>query len=657
MEYGIAEAIVSYCRRRFKASPATLVLQGQPALILRHNSTLRWYCVIHGEEQLQLQCGKEAVLQLKNRYGFSSSILEPEGCWLSVSLDGSVPEEFIRQLLLASFRYTDDPDHSELSCLSISEEAEVSREVQKARLESDVLRQKETVRITDGYGEEAIHSDRVIPAEKKDALPSVLHKLRQITPGMFHSDWDEREAQQFFFQAAIAKDYEDDYDWNGSFVCFRPAYRMMSNEQLRGYFTWRTRWKKGEESDLEEMTRASFALIRVYEILNGCAENAEEGYPELVRLLDVYGPLQVILKVQLKRWIHDYVIDHQLKDHVEETFFPELEADRALQVLGHPEEADDMAYFDALSRLSEYRMDKSVFLQKQKALSARILKKACMEISRQLEESVHLNLLQKCFGDGSGTGRYAVFYRNAIYHDPEKARHVHEEKEFQVDAIRTYVKDKDGIWRIHSPYLSTDRSHVLGDIIRETDRQLRDKYGKASKLREHKPQSAFKKLIARVIEEDEQEQIEAAKPKIHIDLSSLSRIRSDADIVRDALIINEEEETAPALKKEPVMERQEHAEKEAAEPVAASLQEKKKPAEADGDPKYVLLHALLDGTDCREYLHAHHIQLAMLVDEINETMMDAVGDTVIEFDGDTPVLIEDYREDAEEWLKEEEDNG
>ena len=35
---------------------------------------------------------------------------------------------------------------------------------------------------------------------------------------------------------------------------------------------------------------------------------------------------------------------------------------------------------------------------------------------------------------------------------------------------------------------------------------------------------------------------------------------------------------------------------------------------------------------------------------INEKLFDIVGDAVIEFDGDTPVLIEDYEQDVREIL-------
>ena len=42
--------------------------------------------------------------------------------------------------------------------------------------------------------------------------------------------------------------------------------------------------------------------------------------------------------------------------------------------------------------------------------------------------------------------------------------------------------------------------------------------------------------------------------------------------------------------------------------------------------------------------------LSLVIDSINEKLFDIVGDAVIEFDGDTPVLIEDYEQDVREIL-------
>ncbi|SEA01240.1 TerB-C domain-containing protein [Lachnospiraceae bacterium NK3A20] len=49
--------------------------------------------------------------------------------------------------------------------------------------------------------------------------------------------------------------------------------------------------------------------------------------------------------------------------------------------------------------------------------------------------------------------------------------------------------------------------------------------------------------------------------------------------------------------------------------------------------------------------------LSMLVDSINEKAMDAMGDTVIAFDGDVPEVIEDYRGELEALVPERPDDS
>ena len=41
---------------------------------------------------------------------------------------------------------------------------------------------------------------------------------------------------------------------------------------------------------------------------------------------------------------------------------------------------------------------------------------------------------------------------------------------------------------------------------------------------------------------------------------------------------------------------------------------------------------------------------SLMVDAVNEKLYDEIGDAAIEFDGETPQLVEDYRPDVEELL-------
>ena len=74
------------------------------------------------------------------------------------------------------------------------------------------------------------------------------------------------------------------------------------------------------------------------------------------------------------------------------------------------------------------------------------------------------------------------------------------------------------------------------------------------------------------------------------------------------------------------------------------------PKDDTTDPERFLVRSLLNGEPYEDELRHRHESLSMLVDRINERMMDEIGDTVIEFDGDRPVIIEDYEDDLRQWL-------
>ena len=56
---------------------------------------------------------------------------------------------------------------------------------------------------------------------------------------------------------------------------------------------------------------------------------------------------------------------------------------------------------------------------------------------------------------------------------------------------------------------------------------------------------------------------------------------------------------------------------------------------------------LLTDGPWKEFVRERHLLPSMLADSINEKLMDMIGDVVIEFDGEDPVLVEDYEEELE----------
>ena len=121
--------------------------------------------------------------------------------------------------------------------------------------------------------------------------------------------------------------------------------------------------------------------------------------------------------------------------------------------------------------------------------------------------------------------------------------------------------------------------------------------------------------------EQYKESLEREKPVISIDISKLQSIRDISEITRDKLIVEEETEE-PNAPETPI--------------------EQPRDSGILKSPLMEIMLALLKGENAEDTARKKGIMLSVAAEEINETLFDHFGDTVIDFDGDTPIIIEDY---------------
>ncbi len=69
----------------------------------------------------------------------------------------------------------------------------------------------------------------------------------------------------------------------------------------------------------------------------------------------------------------------------------------------------------------------------------------------------------------------------------------------------------------------------------------------------------------------------------------------------------------------------------------------------DAQDRQILL-ALLQEEPIEPYIKANHLMPAVVADTINEALFDELGDNVLECDGNTITVVEDYREDILQML-------
>lgn len=141
------------------------------------------------------------------------------------------------------------------------------------------------------------------------------------------------------------------------------------------------------------------------------------------------------------------------------------------------------------------------------------------------------------------------------------------------------------------------------------------------------------KWILKIIQEEARnllaEKKAAEEKKITIDYSRLARIRDDAAVTRDRLMVEEEaEEEAPPVQTPAPAEEPEDT-----------------PLTKD---EYRLLQSLLYGGDYG-WVRSSGLMLSVLVDGINDKLYDTFSDSVLLGD-DPPELIEDYIADLKEMI-------
>ena len=195
---------------------------------------------------------------------------------------------------------------------------------------------------------------------------------------------------------------------------------------------------------------------------------------------------------------------------------------------------------------------------------------------------------------------------------------------------------RDGVWtekRYANLYFDSDRFHAF---MHETERVIRRCLKTGHYLRKNPEEAWVTPYVEQVLKEERQAEIEAARPKITIDLSNLEQIRQDALITRDSLLTEEETDSAEDYRQK---------KQQPEEPTQTINQnETESIAELDATHSRILLD-LLRGEAVETYMKVNHLMPSVAADTINDALFDEIGDNVLECDGNTITLVEDYRED------------
>ena len=495
-------------------------------------------------------------------------------------------------------------------------------------------------------------------ANIEEPLRSLLRMIRQ-------QPWQITAAKAFYEQALFMADYEEDAPIVG-FMSYFPSFRDMSVPQLRSYFAIRRQLRLGKFPDVS----LSYIFVYVYETLMKVGVNtAEEGYEILSEINEAYRKSEPKLGKYLTPWLRDYVVYNNLSSHFPEVFKAEREQDDTIAILSSLDTADEQALFSTFCDLGKYDPRKGALFTKERSCLVSCTAAVLRQLVPVLEKSLH-HRIGTLFA-GKRVKRSTSMFSNALFYDPSPVRNV----EIEVSPFHRYFC-RGGLWT-RDEYVG-DNSYfakLVGAILREIDCQLRELLDVKPRLKPSIHVLPYREQICDAVKawiaEDKRRLAaeEAERRRGSINYGKLGRIRNDADVIKDKLldgVPTEDDiastelmpsiELAPSLEPMPPIEPTSSMESmpavsiEPVPPVVSTPPAETSPSQPSHDEEsreQAFLKLMLTGGDWRQYLRSIHVPEGVMVENINNEMVDKIGDIVIEDNGDGIQLIDDYREDIE----------
>lgn len=485
------------------------------------------------------------------------------------------------------------------------------------------------------YGRPVGRPSRPVAVE----IPAKIQAMRslEIQGGKWFKGF--RTPEHIFYQEALLMaDYEDDYLYPLPVFHQRPSYKSLSSPELRGYFGWRSRWRKGEK----EAESTTFAQLYASELINLVGVGSvEEGYARLRELVDDYRALDPSAFFDASQLLKDFRLQYQPEgkqaNFGDDRPSPDEVWDGQLSLVRDPDRHEDGELFSALAGLAA--KDERALLDGAACEDEGLAQTVVARVWRGMADHYRRRRKTSLFDDYFGPRTvepYFPFRRYLFY-----ARK--DDRTFDVDwdPLRLYHFHQ-GSWTVTS-YPATRKkrgkvAHLLAGLL--------------ALLAPDDPSpssSSLPRWISSLALEERRgvldERRRAQARRITIDFSRLDAIRQDSALTRDKLIVDEEED----------MEEEEDAEDRQHELSAPDGVETFEDVVDPGGGKDEwgltkeedrYLRCLLAGKDL-SWLSQEGLMESILVDSINDHLFDFFSDTVIESDSQARI-VDDYRQDLAE---------
>lgn len=293
---------------------------------------------------------------------------------------------------------------------------------------------------------------------------SLFAEMRRMTSNFYY----DQGADIFYKQAKFMESFEDCYEGYDEFKMYSPKYMSMNDNQLRTYFSWRTKVRKGVVLE----TSLSYVFVYIYELLHEVGSDSPmDGYRKLCSLSNDYYKYEKKIDRYLKSWIHDYIIYNKLFEEISEQekalFFSE--SGRMYELIKAKNVEDSACFTELLNGFSNHNINKSVFFRDYKDDYCSALLLTYKNIESFYLKNRKNTLFEKIFGVASTSSWYP--YRSAVFFNYK----ISDEFNIRINEFECYSY-KEGDWKQYTidPY-KIDRT-IITEIIKGTEYFMRKLY-------------------------------------------------------------------------------------------------------------------------------------------------------------------------------------
>lgn len=497
-----------------------------------------------------------------------------------------------------------------------------------------------------------VQKTQKLEAPEKDEIRELFARMRDIARNsrvlvfgnskFYNKSVQQENSKIFYKQGMFMKDFEDDYGETALYTEYYPYYQMMGYRQLRTYFTWRTRVRKG---DVRE-TSLSYAYLYLYELLSNIGvTDPQDGLDKLLYFWREFRKYDPSVDKHVSQWMKDYHIYYDLPQP-----FSEFVKENNLGEY-YPELVSSEDRFGMFCSLSKYDIRKSRFYgEGREALIEDCFNFTLERLTAVLGER-GIELENLIFLTAKSMAVWIPFQEALFY--PWR---VQRDRQVAISAKEVYTCSQNQ-WTYRTSITAESGRQLVAYILKQMEAVLRRTVSYKHKITAG--MGALSPTTVKLLEDAgiSLEQCitsavtefyrEATKTVVRVDREALDKIRREALETQEKLLVPEDEEMSEGhvLQQEADFSSVAPVQEDATSQEFSTWDEFKLTL---SETELEALRLIIQGdADIKRFADSHGIMLEVLADGINEKAVDAVGDSILD---DELMIYDDYLEQVSQML-------